>query len=374
MGGTQRAHGPRRACSSGPRAVGPGSAIADPRRSLVPQRAARRGDPWHSRMFQHQGPSRSNHQNRLVAGYLALVGGFVNSAGYLLIGSFTSHVTGNVGRAANDIAAMQFHAAAGATTMIIAFFAGAFAASMAIESDFFRKVAYAYSFALFCEGALLVVFMLLSRLTSAEHPRLQDAEAALLCAAMGMQNSLVTRLSGAVVRTTHLTGVVTDLGIEAARWFRWWRGSIAERVHVRLSFGHPSPEKPSFVKITLLATIAGSFMVGAVAGATTVVHLQHVTMLIPSVGVFACAIYAYSNGRGVHVHAPDSRVLPSPSCSALPRSSPSRPSSRPARPPSPRRKSRSGTCRRPSRPRRPSGSRSASGRARAWRAIRASVT
>ncbi|MEP7119893.1 MAG: YoaK family protein [Byssovorax sp.] len=257
-------------------------------------------------MFQHQGPSRSSQQNRLLAGYLALIGGFVNSAGYLLIGSFTSHVTGNVGRVANDLAAAEFHAAAGAMTMIIAFFAGAFAASMAIESDFFGKVPYAYGFTLCCEGGLLVVFMLLSRLTTAEHPRVQDAEAALLCGAMGVQNSLVTRLSGAVVRTTHLTGVVTDLGIEAARWFRWWRGTIAERVHVRLSFGHSSPEKPAIVKVALLATIAGSFMIGAVAGAMTVVHLHHAAMLIPSAGVFLCAIYAFASGRAIH--APNSRA------------------------------------------------------------------
>ena len=257
-------------------------------------------------MFQHQGPSRSSQQNRLLAGYLALIGGFVNSAGFLLIGSFTSHVTGNVGRVANDLAAGQLHAAAGALTMIFAFFTGAFAASMAIESDFFRKVPYAYGFALFCEGALLVVFMLLSRLTGGDHPRLQDAEAALLCAAMGMQNSLVTRISGAVVRTTHLTGVVTDLGIESARWFRWWRGSLAERVHMRLSFGHPSPEKPSIVKLVLLATIAGSFIVGAIAGAMIVVHLHHAAMLIPSAAIFICAIYAFASGRAIH--APNSRA------------------------------------------------------------------
>jgi uncharacterized membrane protein YoaK (UPF0700 family) len=257
-------------------------------------------------MFHHQGPTRSDRQNRLIAGYLAFIGGFVNSAGYLLIGSFTSHVTGNVGRLANDVAALEFHAAAAAVTMIIAFFTGAFAASMAIESDFFRKVPYAYSFALFCEGALLVMFMLLSRLTTAEHPRMQDAEAAILCAAMGMQNSLVTRLSGAVVRTTHLTGVVTDLGIEAARWFRWWRSSLAERVHVRLSFGHPSPEKPAWVKVALLGTIAGAFMIGAVAGAWIVVELHHATMLIPSFALFLCAIYAFVSGRDLA--GPESRA------------------------------------------------------------------
>ena len=36
--------------------------------------------------------------NRVLAGYLAFVGGFVNSVGFVLIGNFTSHVTGNIGR------------------------------------------------------------------------------------------------------------------------------------------------------------------------------------------------------------------------------------------------------------------------------------
>ena len=34
---------------------------------------------------------------------------------------------------------------------------------------------------------------------------------------MGLQNSLVTRISNAVVRTTHLTGIFTDLGIELSQ-------------------------------------------------------------------------------------------------------------------------------------------------------------
>ena len=257
-------------------------------------------------MFQHQGSNRSDRENRLLAGYLALIGGFVNSAGFMLIGSFTSHVTGNVGRLANDLAVRDFHAAVFALTMILAFFGGAFAASMAIESDFFRKMPYAYAFILASEAAMLVVFMLLSRLTTTEHPRLLDAEAALLCVTMGMQNSLVTRLSGAVVRTTHLTGVLTDLGIEAARWFRWWRGSLAERVHVRLAFGRGRPEKPLVVKVALLGTIAGAFTLGAVAGAEIVIYLQHATMLIPSAAVFLGAIYAFVSGRGII--APNSRA------------------------------------------------------------------
>ena len=91
-----------------------------------------------------------------------------------------------------------------------------------------------------------------------------------------------------------------------ALFCRWWRGSLAERVHMRLSFGHRSPEKPSIVKLVLLATIAGSFMVGAIAGAMIVVHLHHATMLIPSAAIFICAIYAFASGRAIH--APNSRA------------------------------------------------------------------
>ena len=255
-------------------------------------------------MFRHHGPSRSDRQNRLLAGYLALIGGFVNSAGFFLIGTFTSHVTGNVGRLMNDLVALDLHAALFALTMIVAFFCGAFATSMAVESDVFSQVPYAYGFALGCEAALLVVFMVLARLTTNEHPRVQDAEAAILCAAMGMQNSLVTRLSGAVVRTTHLTGVITDLGIEAARWFRWWRDSLG--VRVRLAFGRKHAEKPSVSKIALLGTITGSFTIGAFTGAWVVLRLHHATMLLPSFALLLSAIYAFRSGRAIG--GPDSRA------------------------------------------------------------------
>lgn len=222
----------------------------------------------------------------------------MNSAGFVLIGSFTSHVTGNVGRLANDLADGQYDAAAAVLPMIVAFFAGAFGASMAIESNVFGRTANAYGVALLGEAALLVLFTGISHLTIVAHPRVQDAEAALLCGAMGMQNSLVTRLSGAVVRTTHLTGVFTDLGIEGARWFRWWRGTMSERFRVQLAFGRNPPEKPAAVKVVLLSTIAVTFILGAVAGASVVVRLHHATMALPSAALVACAAYAFVSRRG----------------------------------------------------------------------------
>jgi uncharacterized membrane protein YoaK (UPF0700 family) len=260
-------------------------------------------------MFRHEGSSRSDRQNRVVAGYLAFMGGFVNSTGFVLIGSFTSHVTGNVGRLANDLAIHEPEAATAALTMIVAFLIGAFLASMCIESDAFGTTPNAYCAALSGEAVLLGLFTLVSTLTVAAYPRLKDMEAAILCAAMGMQNSLVTRLSGAVVRTTHLTGVFTDVGIEGARWFRWWRVGLSRRLGIRLAFGRRPSERPSFAKLALLATIAFAFTTGAVLGASTGVAFGHAAMILPTLGVAASAGYAFGSGRQGHsvTQGPDTR-------------------------------------------------------------------
>lgn len=164
-------------------------------------------------MFRSEGERRTLRHNQFLAAYLATVAGMVNSAGFVLIGSFTSHVTGNIGRFADDLAMQRSAAPVFALLLVVAFFAGAFVASMALESSV-RARPRTYSILLLVEAGLLFAFALLSYAMDTQDPRYRDVQGILLCAAMGMQNSFVTRLSGAVVRTTHLTGVVTDLAIE----------------------------------------------------------------------------------------------------------------------------------------------------------------
>ena len=248
-------------------------------------------------MFSREGSARSDRQNRRLAGYLAFIGGFVNSCGFVLIGTFTSHVTGNVGRLADDTALGNYAAAGAALTMIFVFLGGAFLVSVMVETTFFRHKSRAYAAALAIEAWLLVAFTAVSFFVATTHPRLRDAEALLLCTAMGMQNALVTRLSGAVVRTTHLTGVVTDLGIEMARWFRHWRGSLSEVMHLRLVIGPDVPERPAIPKIYLLTTIALAFLFGSGFGAVMAVRLGHAAMLVAAAAVGGGAIYANSRGQ-----------------------------------------------------------------------------
>jgi uncharacterized membrane protein YoaK (UPF0700 family) len=235
---------------------------------------------------------RSDRQHRILAGYLAFVGGFVNSVGFVLIGTFTSHVTGNVGRAANAFASGQGASGLAAATMIVTFFAGAFLASVLVESSILGHTSRAYAVALGVEALLLGGFAVWSRFPGSAGPRLQDVQALLLCGAMGMQNSLVTRLSGAVVRTTHLTGVVTDLGIEAARWFRHWRSVVSRKLHIKLVAGDNLVERPLVPKALLLLTIACAFVLGAALGSVLVVRWMHATMGLAALAVALFASYA----------------------------------------------------------------------------------
>lgn len=231
-------------------------------------------------MFRNEGPGRPHRHNQLLAGYLATVAGLVNSVGFVAIGTFTSHVTGNVGRFASDLAWGRFAAAALALMMVLAFYVGAFIASMLLESNVLDRP-HAYGTLLFIEASWLLLFAVVSEAMATSNPYIYDLQAMAICGSMGLQNSLVTRLSGAVVRTTHLTGVVTDLGIESARWFRYWRTRIGQRTKIRLVVGEESALAPPKEKLELLLTVLCTFFSGSVVGAILVVNARQVALAVP---------------------------------------------------------------------------------------------
>ena len=100
--------------------------------------------------------------------------------------------------------------------------------------------------------------------------------------AMGLQNATITRISWAVVRTTHVTGVVTDLGLEGVQYVMWLRDKTRARRAGRAGRAIcVSRCHPSVLRIALLASIVGSFLFGAAAGAMAFTHLPQFAMLAP---------------------------------------------------------------------------------------------
>ncbi|GGD08131.1 hypothetical protein GCM10007231_03610 [Nocardioides daphniae] len=75
-----------------------------------------------------------------------------------------------------------------------------------------------------------------------------------LCFTMGMQNAVITKISFAQIRTTHVTGMVTDIGIEL--------GKLAYR-HRRHDL---DPVVADVRKLGVLSLLVGLFFVGGVLG------------------------------------------------------------------------------------------------------------
>ncbi len=248
-------------------------------------------------MFRREGPTRNPRTNLILAAYLAATAGYVNSGGFVLIGSFTSHVTGSIGRFANDLANGHFGASVSALSLALTFFGGAIAASFVLEGSS-AKVPLRYCFVLAIEAALLLCFVFIAGLSRTTHPRLLDAMAALLCAAMGLQNSLVTRLSGAIVRTTHLTGIVTDLAVETVRWYRWYHWRL-------LMVPRPSqpPRHPPDGRIALLLAITVAFIAGAAAGAILTARASRWAMCLPAALAGAASAFAFYQSRPSSGHS-----------------------------------------------------------------------
>jgi anti-anti-sigma regulatory factor len=99
---------------------------------------------------------------------------------------------------------------------------------------------------------------------------------------MGLQNATITHISGAVVRTTHLTGVTTDLGLESVELFFWLRDRLRQRTWSRIGrVLRVSQRHPRALRVLLLASIIGSFLFGAAAGTFAELRVGPTCVVVP---------------------------------------------------------------------------------------------
>lgn len=137
---------------------------------------------------------------------LACVAGIVNVTGFLgFQHQAITHLTGNTSLLGAALVAGDARAAAHLSGSIAAFVAGAALSGLVIQDSTLR-LGRRYGVVLTLESLLLAAAVPLFQRHMAAGP---------LCAAMacGLQNAMATTYSGAVVRTSHLSGMFTDLGI-----------------------------------------------------------------------------------------------------------------------------------------------------------------
>ena len=161
------------------------------------------------------GSRRSDSANRHLACFLAFIAGSANAGGLLAVGQYTSHMTGIVSAMADNLAVGDLRLVYSGLAAVCAFLAGAFLSTLLIRWARAHALESEYALPLLIESGLLVLFGVTGRVFQAGH--LVLGTVVLLCFTMGLQNAIITKLSGAVIRTTHLTGMVTDLGISLGR-------------------------------------------------------------------------------------------------------------------------------------------------------------
>lgn len=210
---------------------------------------------------------------------LAFIAGIVNVVGLLgFEHQAITHLTGNTSLLAEALAELDPSATLHLAALIGAFVAGTTISGFLIQ-DSTLQLGRRYGVAL-----LLVSLLLFSSV-----PLLQNQSAygmyAAACAC-GLQNAMVSTYSGAVVRTTHLSGMFTDLGI---------------------SLGHALRRLPVDTRrLKLCFLVISGFLCGGIAGTLAFNSFGYFALLFPAsltaVVSIAYGLYRLRKVRAKPVH------------------------------------------------------------------------
>lgn len=224
-------------------------------------------------MFIHQGKKRTSKHNLQIASLLSFVAGIVNVTGFLAVAKLTTNVTGHFAFFVDEIFKLNFWQSFIYFLYIFFFFLGSFSSSFIVEIITRRNKNYIYTIPTSIESVILLLIAVFGKNLILENPNLIAFS---LLFAMGLQNSLVTRISNATVRTTHLTGLFTDLGIELSQLFFYREKESREKLL-------------SSVKLRL--TIICFFFIGGIIGGIFYSKIGLLVLLIGSISLMLGIVF-----------------------------------------------------------------------------------
>lgn len=181
---------------------------------------------------------------------------------------------------ADDLALGSYDLVLGGLGALLSFVGGAGVTAVLVNYGRRRRLASEYALPLILEASLLLCFGMLGPQLSAIDGLFVPVAVMLLCFIMGLQNALITKLSHAEIRTTHITGIVTDIGIEIGKLF-YWNGPHSPAVpRVYSNRGH----------LAILTMLACSFFAGGVVGAVGFKQAGYVATVPLALALIAVAI------------------------------------------------------------------------------------
>lgn len=201
-------------------------------------------------MLRQAKEDRTLKENLLLASSTAFVSGVTNVAGVVAFLAFTSNITGHVANLAKHIVEQNFTEIIVFAVWLLLFLAGAFVSNFIIRSMEDRSRYRAHSIPMIIEIIVLFFVAVYGYHFYDDSQFEREAIIGAILFAMGLQNSLVSNISGGLIKTSHLTGLFTDLGADLAELF------------------HPKSNAGEAVrnKIIIRLTILTFYFVGGVAG------------------------------------------------------------------------------------------------------------
>lgn len=213
---------------------------------------------------------------------LAFLGGSVNAGGFLACQRFVTHVTGFATLAGIDLASGELAAAFGMLTVPVFFLAGVMVAAYLTDRRVLEGKRPRYELVM----SMVTFFLFLSVAGGVSDwfgpfGGLQLGKdyslLAILCLASGLQNAALTSASGATIRTTHLTGLTTDLGIGLVRAAGLAAGDKNRSAMMKMNY-------------LRIGTIV-SFMAGSGVGAYLYLRFGYLGFLLPmAIAAYAAAV------------------------------------------------------------------------------------
>lgn len=216
-------------------------------------------------MFKRIGRKRTPKHNLQIASFLSFVAGIVGAVGFFSVTALTTNVTGHFSFLVDGVFHLDFRKALIFFLYIQFFFLGSFLSNFLVEYISRKNSDYVYVIPTFIESMILLILGITGKYIVTDYP---DFIACVLLFTMGLQNALVTRISNAVVRTTHLTGLFTDLGIEFSQLF---------------FFKTKKSRKELYTIIKLRFTIITFFFLGGITGGFFYTKIQLYTLIIAAV-------------------------------------------------------------------------------------------
>ena len=204
------------------------------------------------------GKDRSLKANLHLGLSLAFIAGAMNAGGFLAVRQYTSHMTGIVSSMADGLALGDIKFALAGLGALVSFAIGSAVSELMISWARNHQLQSEYALSLMFEAVLLLLFGALGEYFQHIMGLFVSVTIMLLCFIMGLQNAIITRISAAVIRTTHVTGIVTDIGIELGKMCYWNRSADkADEAYVRANRE----------KLSLLGSLLLMFFIGGVVGA-----------------------------------------------------------------------------------------------------------